>query len=210
MLSAPMKPATPLVRFRRMRFPVPPRPVPALSADGPVLRDAARKTGPVGSVARMAPFAAMLLCAGPAGEVAAQASDPPRPVPALLADGPVSRSVPLESETGPAHDGAGLASAGEVPGDTRHEQIMRALEAAILRLESDIAELDRLAKWQENLLAAAKTDPDGARRLRRVRSSCLKTPLAAFCDRLNGMYRDVEGGTAARDDDGVQDRGAER
>jgi len=69
---------------------------------------------------------------------------------------------------------------------TRHGETLQALEAAILRLEGEIAELGRLTDWQSQLLAAARTDPDGARRLRRPRSSCLKTPLAPFCDLLNG------------------------
>ena len=78
---------------------------------------------------------------------------------------------------------------------------LAALEAAILRMEGEIAELARLAEWQAQLLSAARTDPVGARRQRRTRSSCLKTPLATWCDRLNGMYRDGDGMAASGGND---------
>ena len=115
-------------------------------------------------------FAAMISAAGPVAMAQDRPIVPPRPVPALSADGPVSQIAP-QRETGPAA--------------TR-----QALEREISRLEADIAALARLIDWQEQLTRAAGTDPVAARRQRRARSGCLETPLAPFCDRLAGMYRE--------------------
>ena len=193
------------------------RSVPARLAGGPVSRTPLRETGSggaIGSVAGVTVLAVALcvaICpaalsvsegpsvtqdeayagrAGP-GVLAAPAvlaasmafSDSQQSFPVLLAEGP----APVLKSTG----------AGPVVGAAGHDATRAALETVILRLEGEIAELDRLAEWQARLLAAARTDPDGARRQRRTRSSCFKTPLAAWCDRLNGMYREEDGGRPA-------------
>ena len=157
---------------------------------------------------------ALCLAACPAASFASE-TDPllsaqgPPPVARSDASGPVEGG-PVQS--GPVERGAQGSGAAQIaPMSTMsHEQTLGRLEAAILRMEGEIAELARLSDWQARLLSAARTDPIGARRQRRPYASCLETPLAAWCDRLNGMYRDVEGGRAAREDDGVQDRRAER
>ena len=181
-----------------------------LPADGPASHSTPSEAGPGRTMAIAALVAgALCLAACPAASFASE-TDPllsaqgPPPVARSDASGPV--------EGGPVEGGAQGSGAAQIaPMSTMsHAQTLGRLEAAILRMEGEIAELARLSDWQARLLSAARTDPVGARRQRRPYASCLETPLAAWCDRLNGMYRDVEGGRAAREDDGVQDRRAER
>ena len=143
---------------------------------------------------------ALCLAACPAASFASE-TDPllsaqgPPPVARSDASGPV--------EGGPVEGGAQGSGAAQIaPMSTMsHAQTLGRLEAAILRMEGEIAELARLSDWQARLLSAARTDPVGARRQRRPYASCLETPLAAWCDRLNGMYRDGDGGRPAGEDD---------
>ena len=202
--------------------------LPALPVDGPVLRLLACDAGPGRAMAHVMIVVATLCFACPSPSPASE-TDPGRGLPAQDTL-PVSRADPSGPvEDGPLEGGPygvgphgvgdeqtadmsdavltraaeppGLASGGFSRRSSHSSASLALLEAAILRMESEIAELGRLADWQARLLDAARTDPDGARRQRRARSSCLKTPLAAFCDRLNGMYRD-HGGRPAGDDGG--------
>ena len=165
----------------------PRRPVPAA---GPALPGRAAGTS-------LAATISLAICTAVLAAPAVLAG-PPLSVPTQLAEGPVP--IPQSSGIGPLENGSDRGVEQD-RADTGHDETLAALEAAILRLEGEIAELGRLADWQARLLAAARTDPDGARRLRRPRSSCLKTPLAPFCDRLNGMYRDNNGRLPAGEGD---------
>ena len=150
-----------------------------LRADGPVSRRPSHETGPGRAMTMVAVLAAAL---GVTTCPVAHAASESRSHPILLAQealavSPSGASGPVENDRA---DISGIS----------YTETLAALEAAILRLEGEIAELGRLADWQARLLSAARTDPVGAWRQRRPYASCLKTPLAAWCDRLNGMYRD--------------------
>ena len=170
---------------------LPPAGFPAVppKASGPVLRTpprrvsrrAPRETGPGRAMTIVVILAAAL---GVAACPVAHSASESRSHPILLAQEPLAGS-PSET-SGPVED------------DRTDISGFAALEAAILRIESEIAELGRLAEWQARLLSAARTDPVGAWRQRRPYASCLETPLEPWCDRLNGMYRDG-GRTAGQD-----------
>ena len=103
--------------------------------------------------------------------------------------GPLSLTPAAEGHRAPArvrieteHRVVRAGSASEAH-DTR-----LALEHAIVRLETEIAELGRMLKWQDGLIAAARTDPAGARRQRRSHEDCRASALGTWCDRLNGMF----------------------
>ena len=188
----PIAPGARQVRVlrRQSRRGLPPAGFPAVppQASGPVLRTpprrvsrrSPRETGPGRAMTIVVVLAAAL---GVANCSVAHSASESRSHPILLAQEPLAGSP--SGASGPVEDdGADMSG-------------FAALEAAILRMEGEIAELGRLADWQARLLAAAKTDPDGAGRQRRTRASCLKTPLAAWCGRLNGMYREEDGGRPA-------------
>ncbi len=203
-LTAPAVLAAPLA------FSDPQRSLPALLAEGPVPVPKASGTGPArggGPASKADRTRLVQLVQGedePAGRGQGASADTVSAT--VFEDGTAATSA--DASAGERTGVAAGFPASDLPAQddarhdaTRHGETLRALEAAILRLEGEIAELGRLADWQSRLLAAARTDPDGARRLRRPRSSCLKTPLAPFCDRLNGMYREEDGGRPAGEGD---------
>ncbi len=62
------------------------------------------------------------------------------------------------------------------------------LGGEIKRLKREIADLERLAVWQRELLRAASSDPATALRQRRPMADCLASALAPLCDRLTSMF----------------------
>lgn len=72
------------------------------------------------------------------------------------------------------------------------EDVRDALSREIARIEAEIAELERLMRWQEDLARIARTDPAEALRQRRPMADCLASALAPLCDDLTGLFRPEE------------------
>lgn len=70
-----------------------------------------------------------------------------------------------------------------------------ALAEEIAQLKADIAEIDRLAAWQREMLRAAQTNPAGVLGMRRPMSTCLESPFAPICHRLTALFLPDEGST---------------
>ena len=96
--------------------------------------------------------------------------------------------LPVASDEG----GAGIASP-----ETGAEDVRDALSREIARLRADIAGLERLMRWQEDLARIARTDPAEALRQRRPMSDCLVSALTPLCGELTGLFRPEEGEEAS-------------
>ena len=111
---------------------------------------------------------------------------------AILVMSSVARAQPPESLVGrpSASDegGAGFASP-----EIGAENIRDALSHEIARLRADIAGLERLMRWQEDLARIARTDPAEALRQRRPMADCLASALAPLCGELTGLFRPEDG-----------------
>ncbi|MYG26975.1 MAG: hypothetical protein F4213_13290 [Boseongicola sp. SB0677_bin_26] len=96
-----------------------------------------------------------------------------------------------------------LAPAG--PGDAiMHEtaaecDVCPELAREIARLKADIAGIERLMRWQDDLTRTARTDRAEAMRLRLPMADCLASALAPLCDELTGLFQpeDDEGDAPA-------------
>ena len=116
----------------------------------------------------------------------------PASLAAFLAVSAAALAQPPESLVGlPAasvQGGAGIASP-----ETGAEDIRDALSREIAQLRADIAGLERLMRWQEDLARIARTDPAEALRQRRPMADCLASALAPLCGELTGLFRPEEG-----------------
>ena len=56
------------------------------------------------------------------------------------------------------------------------------------RLKSDIEDMRRLMRWQEDLMRAARADRAEALRQRRPHRECLESVLVLICDDLSGLF----------------------
>ena len=104
--------------------------------------------------------------------------------------------LPAASDEG----GAGIASP-----ETGAEDVREALSREIARLRADIAGLERLMRWQEDLARIARTDPAEALRQRRPMSDCLASALAPLCGELTGLFRPEEDGEASPMPPGIEE-----
>ncbi|MCY4304388.1 MAG: hypothetical protein OXC62_06360 [Aestuariivita sp.] len=89
----------------------------------------------------------------------------------------------LPAQTTTASLSTGRAS---VDGDG---DIRTALSREIARLQSDIDQIERLMRWQEDLTRTARVDRAEALRQRRPMSECHDSALRALCDQLIGLFR---------------------
>ncbi|MCY4306155.1 MAG: hypothetical protein OXC62_15475 [Aestuariivita sp.] len=91
-----------------------------------------------------------------------------------------------------------LGSASTVSAETAPLETVAVTESGILlrtalseeidRLTSDIEDMRRLMRWQEDLMRAARVDRAEALRQRRPHSECLESVLAPICDDLSGLF----------------------
>lgn len=64
------------------------------------------------------------------------------------------------------------------------------LAAEIAGLEGDVAALEDLAAWQNEMIRAASSDPATTLRQRRPMSECRASPLAPVCASLAALFRE--------------------
>ena len=113
-----------------------------------------------------------------------------------MAAGAQSPEEPAAILADPGGSEAGIAAR---PAETGAEDVRDALSREIARIEAEIAGLERLMRWQEDLARIARTDPAEALRQRRPMADCLASALAPLCDELTGLFRpeeDEESGSA--------------
>ena len=87
---------------------------------------------------------------------------------------------------------AGAASLGRSPdaADTGPQSIpiLDQLNAEIIRMRAEIAQLQRFSEWRENLMRIARSDPAEALRQRLPMSECRASALAPVCNELTGLF----------------------
>ena len=66
--------------------------------------------------------------------------------------------------------------------------ILDQLNAEIIRMREEIAQLRRLSEWRENLMRIARSDPAEALRQRLPMSECRASALAPVCNELTGLF----------------------
>ena len=98
----------------------------------------------------------------------------------------------------------------QVPGEEQVEKDPRSVLAVeIADVEAEIAELQDLIAWQNEMIRAAASDPAGTLRQRRPMAECRASPLAPVCASLAALFRDdVSPGTGTAS--GVRGPEAER